>query len=99
MTARLTAGGHDLLIRLKNVCYVITLNLAQQSFPLQYRFQLWKNELHIFGHLSVPHIGTSTYERRVAMITEALNGTAVHFRGGQSPTIVNREYYKAKMHR
>ena len=43
-----------------------------------------------------PHIGTSAYESRVVMATEALDGIAAQLRGGKSPTIVNEKYYKAK---
>ena len=44
----------------------------------------------------VPHIGTSIRECRVQMSTEALDGIAKQLSGGESPTIVNRKYYKAK---
>jgi len=46
--------------------------------------------------LITPHMGTSTYETRVAMATEAMEGIAAQLRGGESPTIVNREFYKAR---
>ncbi len=43
-----------------------------------------------------PHIGTVTREDRLGMANEALSGIAAQLRGDGSPTIVNREYYKAK---
>jgi lactate dehydrogenase-like 2-hydroxyacid dehydrogenase len=46
--------------------------------------------------LLTPHIGTSTYESRVNMATEALDGITAQLRGGTSPTIVNKEFFKAK---
>ena len=46
--------------------------------------------------LITPHIGTSTYESRVAMAVEALDGISAHLKGGTSPTIVNKEFFKAK---
>ena len=43
-----------------------------------------------------PHVGTSTRESRINMAIEALDGIAAHLNGGESPTIVNREFYIAK---
>ena len=43
-----------------------------------------------------PHIGTSTRESRIKMAIEALDGITAQLDGGESPTIVNREFYKAK---
>lgn len=43
-----------------------------------------------------PHIGTSTRESRINMATEALDGITAQLSGGESPTIVNREFYVAK---
>ena len=43
-----------------------------------------------------PHIGTATRESRVGMAIEAMDGITAQLKGGESPTIVNREYYKAK---
>jgi len=44
----------------------------------------------------VPHIGTSTRESRINMAIEALDGISAQLSGGESPTIVNREYYVPK---
>ena len=41
----------------------------------------------------MPHIGTSTRESRINMVIEALDGITAQLSGGESPTIVNREYY------
>ena len=43
-----------------------------------------------------PHIGTSTRESRINMLVEALDGIGAQLSGGESPTIVNREYFIAK---
>jgi len=43
-----------------------------------------------------PHIGTSTRESRINMAIEALDGIGAQLEGGESPTIVNREYFVAK---
>ena len=43
-----------------------------------------------------PHIGTATRESRIGMAIEAMDGITAQLKGGESPTIVNREYYKAK---
>ena len=43
-----------------------------------------------------PHIGTSTRESRINMLVEALDGIAAQLTGGESPTIVNREFFVAK---
>lgn len=43
-----------------------------------------------------PHIGTCIKECRIQMVVEALDGIAAHLSGNESPTIVNREYYKPK---
>ena len=43
-----------------------------------------------------PHIGTSTRESRINMLVEALDGIAAQLTGGESPTIVNREYFVSK---
>ncbi|MGI6004326.1 MAG: NAD(P)-dependent oxidoreductase [Christensenellales bacterium] len=46
--------------------------------------------------LLTPHIGTGTYESRRSMAIEALDGITAQLKGGTSPTIVNREFFKAK---
>lgn len=43
-----------------------------------------------------PHIGTSTRESRINMLIEALDGLGAQITGGESKTIVNREYFVAK---
>ena len=42
-----------------------------------------------------PHIGTSTRESRINMAIEALDGIAAQLSGGESPNIVNREFFVA----
>jgi lactate dehydrogenase-like 2-hydroxyacid dehydrogenase len=46
--------------------------------------------------LITPHIGTSTAESRRLMACEALDGIYAYFTTGESPTIVNREFYVPK---
>jgi glyoxylate reductase len=58
--------------------------------------QVTQELLEMENVLLTPHIGTSTHESRVYMAIEALDGIAAQLRGGESPTIVNREFYKAK---
>lgn len=43
-----------------------------------------------------PHIGTSTRESRINMLVEAIDNIGMQLDGGESPTIVNREYFVAK---
>jgi len=43
-----------------------------------------------------PHIGTATRESRIGMAIEAMDGITTQLKGGESPTIVNREYFKPK---
>ena len=43
-----------------------------------------------------PHIGTSTRESRINMLIEALDNMGAQLDGGESPTLVNREYFVAK---
>jgi glyoxylate reductase len=43
-----------------------------------------------------PHIGTATRESRINMLIEGLEGISAQLSGGESPTIVNREYFVAK---
>lgn len=42
--------------------------------------------------LLTPHVGTCTYETRVNMAIEALDGLTAHLKGGVSPSIVNKEF-------
>jgi lactate dehydrogenase-like 2-hydroxyacid dehydrogenase len=42
----------------------------------------------------VPHVGTWSYEARVAMANEALEGMYEYLSGGNPPNIFNREYLK-----
>ena len=44
----------------------------------------------------VPHIGTVTMEDRLKMIYESFEGVIACLNGGEVPTIVNREHYRAK---
>ena len=43
-----------------------------------------------------PHIGTSTRESRINMLVEALDNMGAQLDGGESPTLVNKEYFVAK---
>ncbi|MGI6152607.1 MAG: NAD(P)-dependent oxidoreductase [Christensenellaceae bacterium] len=58
--------------------------------------QITQELLEMENVVLTPHIGTSTHESRVKMAIDALSGIAAQLRGGESPTIVNREFYKAK---